>query len=90
MVYHGLLTQRTALLSYKGANGCVSTSFEYGWPLGVDWEKEKPEFVLMWSYAGCCAAAAYTGYYNFGSAGTDLKGAKSVSFFNMSLISRSS
>lgn len=44
--------------------------------LGVDWEEEAPEFLLMWSYAGCCAAAAYTGFYTWDGARSDLQDAK--------------
>ncbi len=62
MVYYGLLPRRTALLSHTGTNGFVSTAFESGWHLGVNWKNERPEFILMWSYAGAAATAAYTGY----------------------------
>lgn len=72
-VFFGLIPRETSLIGFNGTNGFASGGFTVGYDLGVDWAKEGPEYALMLHYGGIVGASAYSGWYSWQGASSDMR-----------------
>jgi hypothetical protein len=70
-VVYGLIPKNASLIGYTGALGWASGGFFACYDLGIDWEREGPEYELMSSFGGIVADALYSGEYLWQTARED-------------------
>jgi hypothetical protein len=75
-VSYGLLPKLTSLHGYKGTLAFNTSGFYVGWDVGVDWNKEAPEYALMLYFGGIIGGAFYSGFYHWDQSRNDLKKAE--------------
>jgi hypothetical protein len=77
MVSFGLLPRYTSLIPHTGALGFNTNAFATpGYDLGIRWEEQGPECVLMHCFGGICGAAAYSGIYHWQMSAHDIRDAQ--------------
>lgn len=77
MVSFGLLPRYTSLIPHMDCLGFNTQAFEVpGYDLGVDWQKQGAECVLMHCFGGICGGAAYSGIYHWQMAAHDMRDAQ--------------